>query len=77
MYVCYFYQFVLYIAIEWVIDLMFDFAVGNVLFLESPAGVGFSYSNTSSDYYNFGDAKTGKSFFIVLIIDTFQSIHWL
>lgn len=31
----------------------------NLLFVESPAGVGWSYSNTSSDY-NTGDAKTGK-----------------
>lgn len=27
--------------------------------MESPAGVGWSYSNTSSDY-NCGDASTGK-----------------
>ncbi|KAH7525174.1 hypothetical protein FEM48_Zijuj06G0197000 [Ziziphus jujuba var. spinosa] len=31
----------------------------NLLFVESPAGVGWSYSNTSSDY-NTGDASTAK-----------------
>lgn len=35
------------------------FVASNLLFVESPAGVGWSYSNTSSDY-NSGDASTGK-----------------
>lgn len=36
------------------------FVASNLLFVESPAGVGWSYSNTSSDY-NTGDASTGKT----------------
>lgn len=39
--------------------------VANVLFLESPAGVGFSYTNTSSDLYTAGDQKTGNLFVFV------------
>jgi len=34
------------------------FLASNLLFVESPAGVGWSYSNTTSDY-NFDDASTG------------------
>ncbi|KAK7316633.1 hypothetical protein RJT34_00248 [Clitoria ternatea] len=41
--------------------------VANVLFLESPAGVGFSYSNTTSDYDNAGDKSTAKDAYVFLI----------
>ncbi|XP_040965866.1 serine carboxypeptidase-like 27 isoform X2 [Gossypium hirsutum] len=33
--------------------------LANTLFLESPAGVGFSYTNTTSDLYTSGDKRTG------------------
>ncbi|XP_057976815.1 serine carboxypeptidase-like 40 [Malania oleifera] len=39
----------------------------NVLFLESPAGVGFSYSNTSLDYDKSGDRKTAEDNYIFLL----------
>jgi len=41
--------------------------VANVIFLESPAGVGFSYSNTSSDYESSGDEKTADDAYLFLI----------
>ncbi|XP_062199557.1 serine carboxypeptidase 1-like [Phragmites australis] len=44
--------------------------VANVIFLESPAGVGFSYSNTSSDYEKSGDARTAVDAYTFML-------HWL
>ncbi|KAI9117604.1 hypothetical protein K1719_011770 [Acacia pycnantha] len=39
----------------------------NILFLESPAGVGFSYTNTSSDLKTTGDKRTAQDALIFLI----------
>jgi serine carboxypeptidase-like clade 2 len=44
--------------------------VANVIFLESPAGVGFSYSNTSSENRVSGDTRTAVDAYIFLL-------HWL
>ena len=44
--------------------------MANVIFLDSPAGVGFSYSNTTSDYDKSGDQRTADDAFLFLV-------HWL
>uniref|UniRef100_A0ACD6A5X5 Uncharacterized protein n=1 Tax=Avena sativa TaxID=4498 RepID=A0ACD6A5X5_AVESA len=39
----------------------------NVIFLESPAGVGFSYSNTSSDHDKTGDPMAAQDAYVFLV----------
>ncbi|XP_004968265.1 serine carboxypeptidase II-1 [Setaria italica] len=41
--------------------------VANMLFLDSPAGVGYSYSNTTADLYTAGDNKTAHDAYNFLV----------
>lgn len=41
--------------------------LANLLFLESPAGVGFSYSNTTTDLYTNGDQRTAEDAYAFLV----------
>ncbi|XP_057769707.1 serine carboxypeptidase-like 25 [Salvia miltiorrhiza] len=47
--------------------------LANLLFLETPAGVGFSYTNRSSDLFDTGDRRTAKDSlqFLVRWLDRF------
>lgn len=40
--------------------------VANILFLDSPVGVGFSYSNNSQDVFSNGDKRTAKDSLVFL-----------
>jgi serine carboxypeptidase-like clade 2 len=52
--------------------------VANILFLDSPAGVGFSYSNTTSDLYTSGDNRTGMLYrcYMPFYSPGIKDIHW-
>lgn len=43
-----------------------------MLYVESPIGVGFSYSNTSSDYNLWNDSNTGRHFLLISSEPTFR-----
>lgn len=51
----------------WRLDLCF--ADANLLFLESPTGVGYSYSNDPKENHNGGDTRTGNST-LVFVLET-------
>ena len=42
-------------------------AVANVIFLESPAGVGFSFSRNTTDYDTVGDRRTAEDAYVFLV----------
>ena len=52
-------------------DQLWNFLVAeaNLLFLDSPAGVGFSYTNTSEDIFTVGDQRTGLFLTQILLHD--------
>ena len=43
------------------------FPVANIIFLESPIGVGFSYTNNSKDLHELGDRATAIDNYAFLI----------
>ena len=45
----------------------YNLAVANVIFLESPAGVGFSYSKKPLNQTNIGDKSTTRDSYIFLL----------
>jgi carboxypeptidase C (cathepsin A) len=49
----------------------------NVVFVESPVAVGFSYSSNKSDYESFGDTQTGDHYihFCIMALCFYHSVH--
>lgn len=43
------------------------YSAANIIFLEAPVGVGFSYTNKSSDLYKLGDKVTAEDSYAFLI----------
>lgn len=52
-----------FLLTRWAIRLEFMCAASNIVFVDSPVGVGYSYSNTSADYNYLDDELTGIAFF--------------
>ncbi|GJZ13580.1 serine carboxypeptidase II-3-like protein [Tanacetum coccineum] len=53
-------------GISFLYEELIKLTVANVIFLKSPAGVGFSYSNKSSDHITTGDKQTEKDSYAFL-----------